>query len=78
MAFIKDIGVIKPSSLHLNFTIFLYKRAITVRKNPYTNFQRGFASFLFLFGSRIEQIHFNNNLQTQIHNYEKYSQRTLF
>ena len=37
-------------------------------KNSYTDFQRGFASFLFLFGSRIEQIHFKNNLQTQIHN----------
>lgn len=58
----------KAFSFYLNFTIFLYNRAITRGKNSYTDFQRGFASFLFLFGSRIEQIHFKNNLQTQIHN----------
>lgn len=69
MAFIKDIGVIKPPSFYLNFTIFLDKNAISIRKNPYTTFQRVFASFLFLFGSRVEQIHFKNNLQSQIHNY---------
>lgn len=66
MAFIKYIGVIKPS-LYLIFTMFLCERAITIMKNPYTNSQRVFTSFLFLFGSRIEQIHFKN-LQIQIHN----------
>lgn len=64
MAFIKDTGVMKPSTFYLNFPIFLNRRAI--RKNSYTKFQRVFASFLFLFGSRIEQIHFKN-LQIQIH-----------
>lgn len=41
---------------------------MTKTKNPYTKSQRVFASFLFLFGSRIEQIHFKNSLQIQIHN----------